>query len=75
MQSTWVSYKLKNLTFSISFSMKTKLLLYFLVNLLMVFHTGGYDKEEKAARAYDLAALKYWGATTTTNFPVGHVSI
>ncbi|CAA6670325.1 unnamed protein product [Spirodela intermedia] len=31
---------------------------------------GGYDKEEKAARAYDLAALKYWGPTTTTNFPV-----
>jgi len=31
---------------------------------------GGYDKEEKAARAYDLAALKYWGTTTTTNFPV-----
>ena len=33
-------------------------------------HAGGYDKEEKAARAYDLAALKYWGTTTTTNFPV-----
>jgi hypothetical protein len=33
-------------------------------------NVGGYDKEEKAARAYDLAALKYWGATTTTNFPV-----
>jgi AP2-like factor (ANT lineage) len=32
--------------------------------------TGGYDKEEKAARAYDLAALKYWGPSTTTNFPV-----
>ena len=32
--------------------------------------TGGYDKEEKAARAYDLAALKYWGPTTHTNFPV-----
>lgn len=32
--------------------------------------TGGYDKEEKAARAYDLAALKYWGTSTTTNFPV-----
>ncbi|KAM7267111.1 hypothetical protein ACFE04_009277 [Oxalis oulophora] len=31
---------------------------------------GGYDKEEKAARAYDLAALKYWGPTTTTNFLV-----
>ncbi|MCO5581158.1 hypothetical protein L7F22_035036 [Adiantum nelumboides] len=29
---------------------------------------GGYDKEEKAARAYDLAALKYWGPTTTINF-------
>ncbi|KAF4396717.1 hypothetical protein F8388_004685 [Cannabis sativa] len=22
---------------------------------------GGYDKEEKAARAYDFAALKWWG--------------
>ncbi|OEL16066.1 AP2-like ethylene-responsive transcription factor BBM2 [Dichanthelium oligosanthes] len=33
---------------------------------------GGYDKEEKAARAYDLAALKYWGTTTTTNFPMSN---
>ncbi|RVW73312.1 AP2-like ethylene-responsive transcription factor BBM [Vitis vinifera] len=33
---------------------------------------GGYDKEEKAARAYDLAALKYWGTTTTTNFPISN---
>ena len=32
--------------------------------------TGAYDEEESAARAYDLAALKYWGATTFTNFPV-----
>ncbi|XP_062234020.1 AP2-like ethylene-responsive transcription factor AIL5 [Phragmites australis] len=35
-------------------------------------YVGGYDKEEKAARAYDLAALKYWGPTTTTNFPVSN---
>ncbi|XVE60030.1 hypothetical protein DITRI_Ditri05aG0094000 [Diplodiscus trichospermus] len=33
---------------------------------------GGYDKEEKAARAYDLAALKYWGTSTTTNFPIAN---
>ncbi|EYU39474.1 hypothetical protein MIMGU_mgv1a022420mg [Erythranthe guttata] len=33
---------------------------------------GGYDKEDKAARSYDLAALKYWGTTTTTNFPINN---
>lgn len=32
--------------------------------------SGGYDMEEKAARSYDLAALKYWGPSTHTNFPV-----
>ncbi|XP_066390262.1 AP2-like ethylene-responsive transcription factor At1g16060 isoform X6 [Miscanthus floridulus] len=32
-------------------------------------HAGAYDDEEAAARAYDLAALKYWGPDTILNFP------
>ncbi|GFZ08131.1 integrase-type DNA-binding superfamily protein [Actinidia rufa] len=39
-------------------------------HLSTVVSLGGYDKEEKAARAYDLAALKYWGAMTHINFPL-----
>lgn len=31
---------------------------------------GAYDDEEAAARAHDLAALKYWGPGTVLNFPV-----
>ncbi|XP_039009334.1 AP2-like ethylene-responsive transcription factor AIL6 [Hibiscus syriacus] len=37
-------------------------------------YLGGYDNEEKAARAYDLAAVKYWGPTATTNFPIANYS-
>ncbi|XP_072999042.1 AP2-like ethylene-responsive transcription factor At2g41710 [Typha latifolia] len=33
-------------------------------------YLGAYNEEEAAARAYDLAALKYWGITTYTNFPI-----
>ncbi|XP_004511807.1 AP2-like ethylene-responsive transcription factor ANT isoform X2 [Cicer arietinum] len=33
-------------------------------------YLGGYDMEEKAARAYDMAALKYWGPSTRINFPL-----
>ncbi|CAL5409066.1 unnamed protein product [Camellia sinensis] len=35
-----------------------------------VTRLGGYDMEAKAARAYDLAALKYWGPSTHINFPL-----
>lgn len=44
--------------------------LLFDIMLLSNTITGGYDDEEKAARAYDLAAIKYWGPTTHLNFPV-----
>ncbi|XP_073014223.1 AP2-like ethylene-responsive transcription factor ANT isoform X2 [Typha latifolia] len=33
-------------------------------------YLGGYDMEEKAARSYDLAALKYWGISAHINFPL-----
>ncbi|KAL3834931.1 hypothetical protein ACJIZ3_009667 [Penstemon smallii] len=31
---------------------------------------GAYGEEVAAARAYDLAAIKYWGTSTQTNFPI-----
>ena len=37
--------------------------------------TGAYDDEEAAARAYDLAALKYWGPGTLINFPVRYMCL
>jgi AP2-like factor (ANT lineage) len=43
---------------------------YIVGALLLTVYLGGYDKEDKAARAYDLAALKYWGSSTTINFPL-----
>ncbi|MBA0687730.1 hypothetical protein Goari_015239 [Gossypium aridum] len=34
--------------------------------------TGGYDDEESAARAYDIAALKLWGEAAPLNFPISN---
>lgn len=50
-------------------------MIYYVLNIGLIgfVFSGGYDKEDKAARSYDLAALKYWGPTATTNFPVNQI--
>ncbi|KAG1326916.1 AP2-like ethylene-responsive transcription factor AIL5 [Cocos nucifera] len=48
------------------------LIIYYLFEMRKI---GGYDQEEKAARVYDLAALKYWGPNITTNFPVSNYTM
>ncbi|XP_040936168.1 AP2-like ethylene-responsive transcription factor AIL5 isoform X3 [Gossypium hirsutum] len=35
-------------------------------------YIGGYDDEESAARAYDIAALKLWGEAAPLNFPISN---
>lgn len=42
--------------------------------IFLLNFAGAYDEEESAARAYDLAALKYWGTSTFTNFPVSVIT-
>ncbi|KAG1331803.1 AP2-like ethylene-responsive transcription factor [Cocos nucifera] len=46
-------------------------------NQIIIYNAiwGAYDDEEAAARAYDLAALKYWGAGTLINFPVRYINL
>ncbi|KAG6771267.1 hypothetical protein POTOM_022615 [Populus tomentosa] len=55
---------------SLSLALPPSLSSFFTMQSWYYSLAGAYDDEEAAARAYDLAALKYWGPGTLINFPV-----
>ncbi|KAM0059375.1 putative transcription factor AP2-EREBP family [Helianthus debilis subsp. tardiflorus] len=68
---TIVGKKISGVFFILWFNPCAQLTITYSFHLwISAFDISGYDKEDKAARAYELAALKYWGPTTITNYPV-----
>jgi len=67
-QYTWV-YVTGFILF-LSWNMLMVVFFIFVGFIKFYLFAGAYDDEEAAARAYDLAALKYWGPGTLINFPV-----